>query len=457
FENYGISDSDYFEKDVKNFDPKMPDSSVVEICKILDLKLGSKDNMISEIIKFLLKPVKIVLSPVNPFDPSMQPVVKLKKISLDNKYLKKSLKMESNKKPVTSVKSSKRKRIPSTKLEIYVSAMDSKKKISLPENKSDSPFKTEKKKSLSGKQSAVKVQKDVKSKTSNIKAVSPKKVITTITKSSQSVNMSPAARYMKKKRKMRFKSRKTSRTLNSRQKLVKKAITGQKIKSPIKAKSPIKTDIKEETAPENLLHESEVKQEAVVAEVHEMIDATIKNETDESIIFESCISFKQDDSEANNLSAELEKMDNSSDATLSSDEAKQLVKADSPKKRVTHKRVGKPLRHFTKIKENILNANFSALQRLHILLFGASDKADNLKGNILAFGGFPFLEGSEEWKQKEFLLSLLAQSTLREYLNILCIAHGDDDQRVLISKLMRFLAAPSDKPPGKTYCQYVVD
>ncbi|KFM71156.1 hypothetical protein X975_01205, partial [Stegodyphus mimosarum] len=120
------------------------------------------------------------------------------------------------------------------------------------------------------------------------------------------------------------------------------------------------------------------------------------------------------------------------------------TKKTSPIKKIVHTRKGRPLRVFPKINQSIKNANFSALQRLHILLFGASDKAENLKGNILAFGGFPFLEGSEEWKQKHFLLSLLAQNTLREYLNLLCIEYGDDDQPTMINKLMKFLAAPNE-------------
>lgn len=134
-----------------------------------------------------------------------------------------------------------------------------------------------------------------------------------------------------------------------------------------------------------------------------------------------------------------------SSETESAEETR-MVSTPRKSAKVPLKRKGKPLKHFSNISESIHKANFSALQRLHILLFGASDKAENLKSNILAFGGFPFLEGSDEWKQKHFLLSLLAQNNLREYLNLLCIKYTNDDhQPSMINKLMRFLAVPSEE------------
>ncbi|GIY23823.1 uncharacterized protein CEXT_437181 [Caerostris extrusa] len=107
---------------------KMPDSSVIEICKILDLKQGTKENMISDIIKFLLKPAKIVISTVDPLDPSMQPVVRLQRISISTNNTSKAITKSEVKPPV---KISKRVRIPSVKLDIYDT--DIKSKLFLPE------------------------------------------------------------------------------------------------------------------------------------------------------------------------------------------------------------------------------------------------------------------------------------------------------------------------------------
>ncbi|GBL92726.1 hypothetical protein AVEN_119114-1 [Araneus ventricosus] len=400
---------------------KMPDTTVTEMCKILDLKVGSKENMISDIIKFLLKPVKIVISTVDPFDPSMQPVIRLERFSLDE-YLNKTAKKK-NKTPVP-VKRSKRERYPSTKLEIYVSDISEKLPVSSVKEEQKKP------------QSEVKTEKNSKGESSKNVTVkqSTMNEPKTAGKSSVKVNKgSLAAKYAKKRKKgLKLSHKKVVHNQNARQKLMKLAVKIQTTKSPAKRNSV------GESFDMSIMSESEIKLEPVVEEVREAGEC---NEIENTGVAKSSETKHRAHGSNRNR-------DSSSDATLSSDEAKQMIKADSPRKRVSHKRAGKPLRLFTKIKENILNANFSALQRLHILLFGASDKADNLKGNILAFGGFPFLEGSEEWKQKEFLLSLLAQNTLREYLNLLCIEYTDDDQKTLIRKLMKFLAAPSDRSPG---------
>ncbi|CAL1262899.1 unnamed protein product [Larinioides sclopetarius] len=404
---------------------KMPVTTVTEICKLLDLKVGSKENMISDIIKFLLKPVKIIISTVDPFDPSMQPVIRLESFLLDD-YLNKTAKKES-KTPVP-VKRSKRERYPSTKLEIYVSDIVEKLPVSTVKEEQKKP------------QPEVKIERSSKgesTKTVTVKQGTINKA-KTAGKSSVKVNRgSLAAKYAKRRRKgfKLSRNKKSKYNQDARQKLMKLAVKIQTTKSPRKQNSI------GESFDMSILSHSEIKLEPVVEDVREVreFDETEDTGADKS------------SETKHSIHGSSRNRDSSSDATLSSDEAKRITKADkdSPRKRVTHKRAGKPLRFFTKIKENILNANFSALQRLHILLFGASDKeADNLKGNILAFGGFPFLEGSEEWKQKEFLLSLLAQNTLREYLNLLCIEYTDDDQKTLIRKLMKFLAAPSDRSPA---------
>ncbi|KAF8781508.1 hypothetical protein HNY73_011897 [Argiope bruennichi] len=394
---------------------KMPDTSVIEICKILALKVDSKENMISDIIKFLLKPVKIVISTVDPFDPSMQPVVKLERIVVDE-YLNRITKNE-DKTPVP-VKRSTRERYPSTKLEIYVS--DVSEKLPMPS------VKDEQKNS----QLELKIEKNSKgesSKNITLKKTTVNKTKTTAKNTAEMNKGTLTAKYAKRRKKgFKFSQKKNEHNCNARKKLMKLAAKIQTTKSPEKQNSEV------EDIENTIIPNSEIKLEPIVEELGEVKEL---NETEES------------GSHAKHFVSGVSK-DISSDTTLSSDEAKQVTKTGSPRKRVSHKRVGKPLRYFTKIKENILNANFSALQRLHILLFGASDKADNLKGNILAFGGFPFLEGSEEWRQKEFLLSLLAQNTLREYLNLLCIEYTDDDQKALIRKLMKFLAAPSDSSPS---------
>ncbi|GIY23824.1 uncharacterized protein CEXT_437191 [Caerostris extrusa] len=261
----------------------------------------------------------------------------------------------------------------------------------------------------------LKNQREISNKTEIEVKVTTQKSSTVVKKSST------VAASAKKKLKSKSSRKKVSASQNAGQKTSKLAIKSQKATLPSQTSS-------EEKHIETL-EEKKIPEELEQNEIAETVSKKIIESADKTAIKE-----------------------NSSDATVSSDEAKYQSKIDSPRKR--QKRVGKPLRYFTRIKENVLKANFSELQRLHILLFGASDKvkksdkADNLKGNILAFGGFPFLEGSEEWKQKHFLLSLLAQNTLHEYLNLLCLEHDEDDQHSLVTKLMKFLAAPSEKLLG---------
>ncbi|KAG8187515.1 hypothetical protein JTE90_019946 [Oedothorax gibbosus] len=380
----------------KNLFEKMPHSTISHISNILDMK----DKDIFKIMEFLLQPSKIIYCEVDPLHPSMQPELKLQKISLENFPEDASSDDDSYCEIFSSsedtVVTGKRKRFPSSKLRFYESEFElpaSKKESKEPERYSSITIKPRK----------------------GLVPIAPKKVYpqvqsakkTSVQKTKQTIT---PAKTPQVDRKMKIVKRPISNDINVRRKALELALQIQGEVEP----SALEAGTNEESSLDSLEYETDIKQEMVT------------------------------DEESEEKEHAKPKEENSSEGTLSADE-------ETPQGTQRVKRLYKtpaiPLRTYPTIKENVLKADVGSLRRLHILLFGASDKESNLGGNILSFGGFPFYKGSQEWKRKEFLLSLLSKNTLKEYLDILDIKYPEGNNSVLIKKLMNFLVVSMEKSP----------
>ncbi|KAG8185106.1 hypothetical protein JTE90_014581 [Oedothorax gibbosus] len=100
------------------------------------------------------------------------------------------------------------------------------------------------------------------------------------------------------------------------------------------------------------------------------------------------------------------------------------------------------LKCFPKIKYNIASAKLSSLLTMNLLLFADDSYVETLKRGVLSFDGFGFCEGSDKWKEREILFSMLSEDVLKECSKLLCIDCNSNNKKYLVNKLLQFLASP---------------
>ncbi|XP_054709813.1 putative autophagy-related protein 11 [Uloborus diversus] len=479
------------------------DSSILSICKMLSLKKGSKQDMIKSILKFLMKPHG-KLDP--PDDPIMQPRVVLERISLATKYLKSAL-YTSKHDPET------KKSKASAPQEAVSSRYNLKDKSKISWNKRDHRFTKiedlpprkstarEPDKGKEGKSAEDRKTIETRNKLAEKKKQELSRFEEERKEHAERRQLSEQKKLERKKQEEKRKQEEEKKNQGGKKKLEekkklekqkeleeekkkleeeKKKLEEEKKKIENKKKEK-KKEVIETTSNKSIdlkknkknvegsakkskqtnltskqledIGEKDVQKSIQIMKSPDKVkDENLQPKNTENIEkIESPVedvSFLSDNEDTDDAPESQKEMSEQENLTTESSAVQSETEKKTPTKRVI--RLGKPLRMFPKINERMKNASVNVLQRLHILLFGAFEKAANLKPNILAFGGFPFVEGSEEWNQKQFLMSLLAQNTLREYLDLLCIEYSGNDQKTMISKLMKFLTAPNEKALGQT-------